>query len=130
MCVPRGILRASCVSKAVILVPCPNSILVGKIKRVFPRWSSGPLAHHMLLYWYPTQSKIKCDRVFPRRSSGPLIVGAKVSGRYRASTIGKFGTKWFPATVSALHADGTCDLLYEDGDAEVAVRQEFIKKRQ
>ena len=60
----------------------------------------------------------------------PLSEGAKVSGRYLASTIGKFGTKWFPATVRALNANGTCDLLYEDGDAEVAVRREFIKKRQ
>ena len=51
-----------------------------------------------------------------------LSAGARVKGRYRASSIGKFGTKWWPATVRHAHPAGTCDLLYDDGDVEDGVK--------
>ena len=44
-----------------------------------------------------------------------------------ASSIGKFGTKWWPATVRHAHPDGTCDLLYDDGDVEDGVKPEFVR---
>ena len=50
-----------------------------------------------------------------------------VKGRYLASSIGKFGTKWWPATVRNVHPDGTCDLLYVDGDLEDGVKPEFVR---
>ena len=59
-----------------------------------------------------------------------LYAGAHVKGRYLASSIGtpsKFGTKWWPATVRHVHPDGTCDLVYEDGDLEDSVRPEFVR---
>ena len=56
-----------------------------------------------------------------------LSAGARVKGRYLASSIGKFGTKWWPATVRNVHPDGTCDLLYVDGDLEDGVKPEFVR---
>ena len=56
-----------------------------------------------------------------------LSAGARVKGRYLASSMGKFGTKWWPATVRHVHPDGACDLLYADGDLEDGVKPEFVR---
>ena len=37
------------------------------------------------------------------------------------------GTRWYPATVLALHADGRCDVAYDDGDREVGVLGRYVK---
>ena len=56
-----------------------------------------------------------------------LAVGASVLGRYRATTIGKFGTKWYPGFVVALYPDGKADIRYADGDFELGVLPKFMK---
>ena len=37
------------------------------------------------------------------------------------------GTRWYPATVLALHGDGRCDVAYDDGDREVGVLGRYVK---
>jgi hypothetical protein len=69
----------------------------------------------------PASASTGADQIF--------VVGALVRGRHMASSLGKFGTKWWPATVQHIRPDGTCDLLYEDGDFEEAVQREFVKPR-
>ena len=61
--------------------------------------------------------------------SAPFSVGDRVKGRFLASSIGKFGTKWWPATVRRIRADSTYDLVYEDGDSEDSVKPEFVRAR-
>ena len=45
----------------------------------------------------------------------------------RPSSIGKFGTNCWPATVRHVHPNGTCDLVYADGDLEDGVKPEFVR---
>ena len=54
-------------------------------------------------------------------------VGQQVQARYLASTRGKFGTFWFSGTISAVHADGTVDIMYDDGDVESDVEPRFVR---
>lgn len=54
-------------------------------------------------------------------------VGAAVRARYLATTVGKFGTKWYSGTVQAVHPDGASDIMYDDGDVEKNVKPCFIK---
>ena len=65
----------------------------------------------------------------PAASSAPwvLAVGASVLARYGASSIGKFGTKWYQGSVVALYQDGKADIRYADGDFEQGVLPQFIK---
>ena len=62
-------------------------------------------------------------------SQGHSYVGALVKGRYQATSMGTFGTKWFPATVRQVRSDGTYDLVYDDGDVEESVKPEFVRPR-
>ena len=55
--------------------------------------------------------------------------GQRVRARYLASTRGRFGTMWFDGSVLAVHADGSLDIAYDDGDFESAVRPEFVLPR-
>ena len=52
-----------------------------------------------------------------RRCHDPHV-GARVEARYRATVLGKMGTKRFAASVRAVHGDGSYDVLYDDGDEE------------
>ena len=54
-------------------------------------------------------------------------VGARVEARYRATVLGKMGTKWFAASVRAVHGDGSYDVLYDDGDEENGVLAQFVR---
>jgi hypothetical protein len=65
-------------------------------------------------------------------SSTPAVcVGDRVKGRYRASSIGKFGTKWYNGIVSRVHpSDGTVSIRYDDGDVEDGVKPQFVKADQ
>ena len=66
-------------------------------------------------------------RAFNTPAATSFSVGARVKARFRATTIGAAGTKWFEGTVMACHADGTCDITYVDGDVEHRVQPRFIK---
>jgi hypothetical protein len=55
-------------------------------------------------------------------------VGARVEGRYMASSIGKFGTKFYSATVQHIRSDGTFDLKYDDGDTECSVLAKYVRE--
>ena len=57
-----------------------------------------------------------------------LSVGLAVRARYRATALGVFGTQWFDGEVRAVHDDGTCDVLYEDGDVELRVAPHYVKE--
>ena len=62
------------------------------------------------------------------RAAQTLEVGDAVKGRHMASQIGPAGTSWFPAEVVRVHADGTVDLEYEDGDFEEHVKPVYVKR--
>ena len=64
----------------------------------------------------------------PALSSAVFSVGARVEGRYMATTLGPFGTKWYPATVQRVHADGSCDLHYDDSEDESHVAVRFVRE--
>ena len=40
------------------------------------------------------------------------------------------GDEWYPAVVSKVNADGTFDIMYEDGDTELGVDAAYIIKPQ
>jgi hypothetical protein len=48
----------------------------------------------------------------------------RVQGKYQGQSGGR---NWFDGVVTAVHEDGTCDLLYDDGDYEERVAPRFIK---
>ena len=48
--------------------------------------------------------------------------GDRVEGRYGG------GEVWYPGEVRALHADGSVDVYYDDGDIERCVRPDFIRR--
>ena len=52
----------------------------------------------------------------------PPNTGAQVEARFQG------GATWYKAVVTQQHADGRCDLLYDDGDREERVRPEHIKR--
>ena len=54
--------------------------------------------------------------------------GARVKGRYCASRLGTMRTFWYPGVVTALHADGTCAIRYDDGDDELVVYPQFVRQ--
>ena len=54
-------------------------------------------------------------------------VGDRVQARYQATALGPAKTSWFAGRVTACHADGSCDIAYEDGDSEKRVAPSFIK---
>ena len=54
--------------------------------------------------------------------------GTKVWGRYMAKEYGAKATE-FKATITRLRADGTFDLLYDDGDREAAVEARHLRLR-
>ena len=56
-----------------------------------------------------------------------VALGAPLRARYLASSRGSFGTKWYSGVATAVHADGSVDVAYDDGDAEVRVQPKFIK---
>ena len=59
-------------------------------------------------------------------TSADFANGARVEGRYLATSRGAFGTSWFPATVSTVNGDGTYGLRYDDGDTETRVLARFV----
>jgi len=56
-----------------------------------------------------------------------LIPGTRVKARFLATTLGTQMTKWYSGAVVGVHADGTCDVAYEDGDTEKGVVPWFIR---
>jgi uncharacterized C2H2 Zn-finger protein len=50
-----------------------------------------------------------------------LTVGAEVLGNHNGKG------KWYPGTIAKVHADGTFDLHYEDGDRESKVRESHVR---
>ena len=63
----------------------------------------------------------------PDASESPITIGARVEGRLQATVLGPHRTKWFPAVVAAIHADGSCDLLYDDGEKEEEVAANYVR---
>jgi hypothetical protein len=53
---------------------------------------------------------------------GAFIVGQKVEGRYKGKK------KYFPAQIAQVNADGTFNLVYNDGDREENVPVELIRR--
>ena len=56
-----------------------------------------------------------------------VALGERVRARYRATTLGPGVTRWYAGHVAAVHADGTVDVRYDDGDFEAAVKREFVR---
>ncbi len=58
-----------------------------------------------------------------RKKENNLSVGDEVDCRYRGKS------KYYPATIKLDHGNGTFDVLYEDGDHEFRVSEDFITPR-
>jgi Ca2+-binding EF-hand superfamily protein len=56
------------------------------------------------------------------RSDAPLTVGEAVTGRYKGGSKSSAA----PATVTAVHRDGTCDLRYASGKSETRVERRYV----
>ena len=63
-----------------------------------------------------------------------LVVGARVEGRYQASSPGVATssllkkTSWFPGVIKAIDAkEGTYTIVYDDGDRERGVKRRFVR---
>jgi len=57
-----------------------------------------------------------------------LQEGARVLGRFCASRLGTTRTFWYAGVVTAMHADGTCAIRYDDGDDELVVYPQFVRR--
>lgn len=55
------------------------------------------------------------------QASDAFSVNQAVRARY------KKGSRWFPGKIKRVHADGTFDLLYDDGDVETRVDRDLIE---
>ena len=53
-----------------------------------------------------------------------LQISERVKGKYQGK-IG--GENWFDGTVRCVHEDGTCDIMYDDGDQEHRVQTRYVK---
>ena len=54
----------------------------------------------------------------------PSVVGARVQARLRANT------SWYAGVVTKVHADGSCDVKYDDGDFEAGVQPKRVRPDQ
>ena len=50
-----------------------------------------------------------------------LDVGSKVEVQFKG------GSKWFPGKIISMNRDGSCDVLYDDGEEELRVPVEFVR---
>lgn len=66
-----------------------------------------------------SESKATADS--PKKASDRFAVNQAIRARY------KKGTRWFPGKIKRANADGTFDILYEDGDVETRVDREYIE---
>jgi hypothetical protein len=57
----------------------------------------------------------------PPASSSTIVQGQRVEARWRGRE------SWFDATVVAVRARGTFDILYDDGDREQAVHPTYVR---
>ena len=57
-----------------------------------------------------------------------LQEGARVLGRFCASRLGPTRTFWYAGVVMAVHADGTFAIRYDDGDDELVVYPQFVRR--
>ena len=64
----------------------------------------------------------------PVEPARPLQEGARVLGRFCASRLGTTRTFWYAGVVMAVHADGTCAIRYDDGDDELVVYPQFVRR--
>ena len=53
--------------------------------------------------------------------------GARCRARYQASRLGTAGTRWYDGCIVVAHTNGSCDVLYDDGDTELSVEARFLK---
>ena len=60
-------------------------------------------------------------------SGRDVVLGERVKARYLATTKGPAVTNWYYGKVVQVHADGTVDVDYDDGDHEQHVRREYVR---
>ena len=60
-------------------------------------------------------------------SGKDVELGERVKARYLATTKGPGVTLWFLGYVRAVHADGTLDVAYDDGDFESHVSRYYVR---
>ena len=57
-----------------------------------------------------------------------LRAGSRIEARFLASTDGEaHHNEYFPGTATAVHADGSVDVQYDDGDQEESVHAHLVK---
>ena len=59
-----------------------------------------------------------------RGEIGAYQKGDKVEAKYQGKS------KWYPGSISRVNANGTFDILYDDGDTESGVRESLIRRRE
>tara|TARA_B100000795_G_C22610091_1_gene364750 strand:+ start:202 stop:735 length:534 start_codon:yes stop_codon:yes gene_type:complete len=65
-------------------------------------------------------------RPLPTTTKHAYAVGQQVEARHQAQRVGSFASKWFGGVVRKVHADGACDIEYDDGDDEECVPLRFL----
>ena len=70
------------------------------------------------------------DRLNAIRTRAELFrVGERVRAKYLASAQrAGWLTQWYHATVRRVNADGTIDVDYDDGDEEMGVKPEYVRR--
>ena len=48
-------------------------------------------------------------------------------GQYGATKLGPAGCSWFPGEITRVHADGSLNIKYDDGDCEKHVKSMYVK---
>lgn len=77
-----------------------------------------------------SSKKVKKEKERERRiGTTGLVVGARIKARFLASTDGPNASnaRWYTGCVQSVHADGTCDVKYDDDDEELGVLPGFVE---
>ena len=63
----------------------------------------------------------------PAKNAHAFKHGQTVEAKHLAQRVGRANSRWFGGVVRKVHANGACDIDYDDGDEEERVPLEFIR---
>ena len=105
-----------------------EEIYVGEIAAVKTDETDGSKTYDVLFDDGEFETDLEPEDLFPIDltetelvSRPPITVGLQVEARYLGEPF------WFGGVVVAIQDDGTCDILYDDGDEEFGVLPQYIR---
>jgi hypothetical protein len=63
----------------------------------------------------------------PKHDNNQWSVGMRCRAQFGATARGPANCRWFPGKIALVHADGSLDIAYDDGDREQKVKPAYVK---